>query len=107
PRVCDGKAIAWPRMKDGRFRKPVVCQLGHPCPRDPVLLAATSQRAPPEVGDVMPERDQCTGIGWHGVIVEVALDDTAQPLSLVGDRVVHAPPHLTFIILSFARMRSL
>src|SRR2546423_14640833 len=44
----------------------------------------------------MPERDQCLGIGWHGIIVEVALDDTAQPLSLVGDRVVHAPPHLLF-----------
>src|SRR6185295_10206184 len=44
----------------------------------------------------MPERDQCLSIGWHGVVVEVALDDTAQPLSLVGDRVVHAPPHLLF-----------
>ena len=42
-----GKAIAWPWMKDRRFRKPVVRQLGHPCPRDPILLAASTQRAPP------------------------------------------------------------
>src|SRR5438876_11972897 len=47
PRVCDGKAIAWPWMKDRRLRKPVVRQLGHPCPRDPILLAASTQRAPP------------------------------------------------------------
>ena len=47
----------------------------------------------------MPKRDQCLGISWHGVIVEVALDDTAQPLSLVGDRVVHALPHFRFYLL--------
>src|SRR5437016_1924015 len=46
PRVCDGKAIARPRMKDDRFRKPVVRQLRHPRPRDPILLAAPPQRTP-------------------------------------------------------------
>ena len=34
--------------------------LRHPLPRDPILLAATLERAPPEVGDVVPERGQCT-----------------------------------------------
>src|SRR6478672_751313 len=83
-------------MKDIRFRKPVVRQLGHPCPRKPILLAAASQRAPPQVGDVVPER-----VSGHSVVVEVALDDTAPPLPLVGDRVVHAPPHLLFYHLEF------
>ena len=83
-------------MKDRRFRKPVVRQLGHPCPRDPILLAATPQRAPPEVGDVVPERVQCSGVGWHGVIIEVAADDPPQPSPLVGDRLMHALPHLLF-----------
>ena len=55
PRVPDGKAIARPKMKDDRFREPGICQLRHPFPRDPILLAATPQRAPPEVRDVVPE----------------------------------------------------
>src|ERR1700730_11473151 len=34
PWVCDGEAIARPRMEDDGFREPVVRQLRHPCPRD-------------------------------------------------------------------------
>ena len=45
---------------------------------------------------MVPERDQCTGIGRHGVVVEVAADDPSQPLPLRGDRLVHALPHLLF-----------
>src|SRR6266542_6252617 len=96
PRVCDGKAFARPRMKDDRFRKPVVRQLRHPRPCDPILLAAPPQRTPPEVDDMVPEHGQCPGIGRHCVVVEVAVDDIPQPLSLNGDRLVHAPPHLLF-----------
>src|SRR6476646_4189270 len=40
PRVCDGAAIARPRVEDDGFQKPVVRQLRHPCPGDPILLAA-------------------------------------------------------------------
>src|SRR5437870_12578933 len=61
PRVCDGKAFAGPRMEDERFREPVVHQFRHPSPRDPILVAATPQRAPPDVGDMVPEHVQCTG----------------------------------------------
>src|SRR5215471_15053922 len=49
PRVCDGETITRPRMEDNRFREPVVHQLRHPFPRHPILLAASPQRAPPEV----------------------------------------------------------
>src|ERR1700732_2734233 len=96
PRVCDGKAIARPRLEDNRFWKPGVHQLRHPFPRHPILLAATPQRASPEVGDMVPEHMQCMSIGWHCMIVEVAVDDVAQPFSLNRDRLVHAPPHLLF-----------
>src|SRR6516165_1053133 len=96
PRVCDGKAFARPRMEDDWFREPVVHQLRHPFPRHPILLAASPQRAPPKVGDLVPEHVQCTGIGWHCVVVEVAVDDVPQPFPLLGDRLVHAPPHLLF-----------
>jgi hypothetical protein len=30
------------------------------------------------------------------MVVEVATDDIVQPLSLFGNRLVHAPPHLLF-----------
>src|SRR5262245_45325843 len=83
-------------MEDDRFRKPVVRQLRHPWPRWASLLAATPQHAPPEVADVVPEHVQCPGIGRHGVVVEVALHDIPQPLSLSGNRLMHAPPHLRF-----------
>src|SRR5580704_10183255 len=92
PWVCDGEAIARPRMEDDWFREPDIHQRRHPCPRAPVLLATTPQRAPPEVGDMVPERGQCLAVGRHGVVVEVAADDPPQPFPLFGDRLVHAPP---------------
>src|ERR1700747_2547703 len=102
PRVCDGKAVARPRMEDDRFWEPAIHQLRHPCPRDPILLAATSQRAPPGISDVMPEHLQCTTVGRHCVVIEVAADDSPQPLPLRGDRLVHAPSHL---LLHFLELR--
>src|SRR5262249_26051417 len=94
--VCDGKAIAWPRVKDDRFGKPEVRQLSHPCPRDPSLLAATPKRAPPQVGHMVAEHAQCPRIGRHRVIVEVAFDHEPKPLSLLRYWLVHAPPQLLF-----------
>src|SRR6516165_10695349 len=91
PRVCDGKAIAGPWMKDGRFREPGIRQLRHPFPRGAILLAATPQRAPPEVGDVVPKDVQGTTVGRHCVVVEVTADYRAEPFPLRGDRQVHAP----------------
>src|SRR3974377_1090956 len=91
PRVRDGKAIAWPRVEDDRFWEPGVPQLRHPCPGEPILVAATPQRAPPKVGDMVPEHVQCARVGRHCVVVEVAADDPSQPPPLLGDRRVHAP----------------
>jgi hypothetical protein len=83
-------------MEDARFREPVVHQLRHPCPRHPILLATTPQRAPPELGDVVQEDMQCLGVSWHCEVVEVAIDDVPQPFPLFRDRLVHAPRHLFF-----------
>src|SRR6516225_1866460 len=90
PRVCNGKAIARPGMENDRFREKVVRLLRHPFPRDPILLAASPQRAPPEVGHMMPEHAECASIGRHCVIVEVATEDLPQPFPLLGDQPVHA-----------------
>ena len=43
---------------------------------------------------MVPERVQCTRIGRHGVVVEVAAHDPLQPSPLLGDRLVHALPQL-------------
>jgi hypothetical protein len=83
-------------MKYDRFGKPKVGQFGHPCPRDPSLLAASSKRAPPQVGDVVSEDGHCPSIRRHRVIVEVAVDHKPQPLSLIRNWLVHAPPQLLF-----------
>ena len=45
---------------------------------------------------MMQEYMQCTGIGRHRMIVEVAIDDIPEPLSLLGDWLVHTPPDLRF-----------
>src|SRR6476646_7036048 len=45
---------------------------------------------------MVPEHVQCPRIGRHCVVVEVAADDVPQPLSLFGDWLMHAPPHLRF-----------
>src|SRR5215468_5635553 len=83
-------------MKDDRYREPGLRPLRHPYPRDAILVAATPQRAPPEVDDMVQEHGQCTGVGWHCVIAEVATNDVPQPFPLIGEWLVHALPQLLF-----------
>jgi hypothetical protein len=64
-----------------------------------MLLAATSKRAPPEIGDVMPELIQGATVGRHCMLVEVAADNPPQPLPLLGNRLMHAPSHLLLDLL--------
>jgi hypothetical protein len=47
-------------MKDTGLRKKLVSQLFDPAPGHPILLAPTSERAAPKIGDAMPECVQCT-----------------------------------------------
>src|SRR5450631_3631434 len=50
PWVSNGEATLWSRMKDSRFREPVVGQPLDPLPGRPVFLAPLPERAPPEIG---------------------------------------------------------
>ena len=59
-------------MEDDGFREPVVHQLRHPCPREPILLATPPQRAPPEVGDMVPEHIQCLSSVGLSLLEEVS-----------------------------------
>ena len=83
--------------------KKVICQLFDPVPGDPILLAASSERPPPKVGDVVPERVECPTVCRYRVIFKEAGYDLPQPFSLFGDRLMPTPSHF---LLDFLELRS-
>src|SRR5215813_6423392 len=85
----DGKANAWPWVKDLGLREEVIGQLCHPLPREAVLLTAAPQRAQPEALDMVAEGAECRGVERHGMIGVVAPYDLRQPAPLFGDQLVH------------------
>jgi hypothetical protein len=99
PWVCDGEASTGPRMEDARCREKVGGQLLDALPRDAILLAAPPQRAPPEADRVKPEGPECRKVRWHRVVGKKPGDDLLQPLPLLGDWLVHAPPQLPLDLL--------
>ena len=62
-------------MKDPRLGKPVIDQLRHAIPCEPVFLAAPPERASPEVGHMVPEGRRARPFGWDRVVREVAGHD--------------------------------
>jgi hypothetical protein len=100
--VSDGKALLRPRKKDFRLRKPVISDLFDPLPRDPPFLAASRQRAAPEVDHVMAEGSDRCRVGRHGVIGKIASDNLRQPAPLLGDRLMHPLSHLLLDLLKLA-----
>src|SRR5688572_1283432 len=81
-------------MEDTRFGKPVVGQPRDPSPGESALLAAPDEYPPPASDDLVSERCQCSAVGRHGVVVEVAGNDLPQPFPLLRDRLMHAPSQL-------------
>ncbi len=51
----------------------------------------------------LPEYHERPEVGWHCVVVEIAIDDIPQPFPLNSDRLVQAPPHL---LLNHLELRS-
>src|SRR5207302_10825627 len=90
----DGEAPIRPRMDDTRSREPYVGELPHAIPREMSLVAAAAENLPPASGNFVAECAQCANVGRHCVVVEVAFDDMAQPLTYVGKWQVHAPSQL-------------
>ena len=72
----------------------VISQLLDPVPGHPILLASSSERAPPKVGDVVAERAECTTVCRHRVIRKEAGHDLPQPFALFWDRLVHPLSHV-------------
>src|SRR6516225_1341782 len=91
-------------MKDARLGKPVIDQLRHAIPCEPVFLTAPSKRASPEVGHMVPERRKGSAIGGDRIVGKVAGHDLPQPPPLFGDRLMHpAPPKLRLNVLQLAQ----
>jgi hypothetical protein len=83
-------------MKDTDLRKKVIGQLLDPLPGYPILLTPSSERAAPEVGDVVAECLECTTIRRYGMIRKEAGHDLPQPISLFGDWLMPSPSHFLF-----------
>ena|SRR6516165_10661757 len=90
-------------MKDAGLGNKIVCQLFDPAPGDPILLAASLQRAPPKVGDVVPERLECPTICRDRMVFKEAGYDLPQPFSLFGEWLVPTSSHF---LLNFLELRS-
>src|SRR5262249_990504 len=87
-------------MKDVRFGEPVVGELLNAIPGGAVPLAASSERAPPEAGHVLPGRER-PAIGRNRVVQEVSSYDLPQPFPLFRDGLVPASPQLLLDLLEF------
>src|SRR5260221_10095006 len=78
-------------MKDMWFGEPGVGEHLHLLQGERPLLAAATECLPPPSDDLIPEGHECTPVGRHRVIVEVAVDNLLQPFPLYNDRLMHAP----------------
>jgi hypothetical protein len=80
-------------MKDAGLGNKIVCKLFDPVPGDPILLAASLQRSPPQVGDVVPERLECPTVCRDRMIFKEASYDAAIfPVRGLADAYVVAFP---------------
>ena len=92
-------------MKDFRLREKVVGQPRDPRPRQPVLLAASPERAHPGVFDVVKEGVECRHVSRHGMVREVPLTTCATTAPARGSAGA-SPSQLLLDLLSFACWRS-
>src|SRR5215472_17004667 len=81
-------------MKDARRGKPISDQLRHAIPCESAFLAAPPERAPPEIGHIVPERRERPAIGRDRIVSEVTSHDLPQPFPLLGDRLMHSTQEL-------------
>jgi hypothetical protein len=89
-------------MKNAGLGNKVICQLFDPVPRDPSLLAASLERPPPQVGDTVPEPDECSTVCRHCVIFKEAGYDLPQPFPLFGEGLMPTSSHF---LLDFLELR--
>ncbi len=81
----DVKALVRPGMADTYTRDPVVGKSPHALPIGPIALASATQCPMPLSCHLTAKPGQRLTVRRHCVVREVPIDDTAQPLALLGD----------------------
>src|ERR1017187_5369820 len=83
-------------------RKPALGYCKHALPRQLTLLAAAAKNVPPHANHAFPEHAEAVQISGYCVVVEVALQDCAEPFASVRHGVVHAR---TELLLDLSQLR--
>src|SRR4030095_7233379 len=78
---------------------PPLDEPAHPLPGDVPCVTAPRQRAVPEPAHPEPEQGDGRAVHGHPVVPGVPTDNLTQPCPHLRDRVVQAPPPLTFPLL--------
>lgn len=81
PQIFGVKAQIGIRMKNLGVREPAFYEWVKLRPGDRVFLTPTPERAEPTLADLLPKTVETGEIPGHGVVVEVALHHTSQPLA--------------------------
>jgi hypothetical protein len=79
-------------MQDFGAGKVARYEAGHPFPRPTAAaaLAASPKRIQPETNDALDETVDLPRVERHGMIVQPALNNLAQPASGFAERAVHS-----------------
>ena len=94
------KTLLGPGMHDPDRRKPYGLETAHPFPVQTArLLASAPQRVIPVPGHLVAEGRHRSDIAGHGVVSAVTSHHARQPRALLGERLVHASPHLGLDLL--------
>src|SRR3989442_15072160 len=83
-------------MSNARGRQPAPSEPPHPLPGDASGLATPPQRAAPEPPNLKTERDQRRAVHWHPVVLQMPVDDRAQPSAHLRDGSMQTSPQLGF-----------
>src|SRR3989475_7905496 len=83
-------------MSKARGRQPAPSEPPHPLPGDASGLATPPQRATPEPPNLKTERDQRRAVHWHPVVLQMPVDDRAQPSAHLRDGSMQTSPQLGF-----------
>src|SRR4029453_14737489 len=86
-------------MEDTGCGEPVVHQRLHPLKSRRVLVAASRERTPPQIADILAKCRQCTNFVGHCMVFEVTGHDLRQPFPLDWDRLMHPPPQFVLNFL--------
>src|SRR6266849_4889920 len=83
-------------MSNARGRQPAPSEPPHPLPGDASGLATPPQRATPEPPNLKTERDQRRAVHRHPVVLQMPVDDRAQPSAHLRDGSMQTSPQLGF-----------